>query len=386
MDYIIKQRLNSIEQMARQILRDVEGIYGYCDGMEAVARDYPLATPQTLVGYGNQPKSALQEIKEMIVELKIKGSIRERANGLIELRTQAFGSIYGRTKDEIETKLTKALKEAKAKKTKEKSVDFTIPTNFHNFAIYWFENFHKRKVKESTYAESTKLYNRHIKQRFEKMSVKQITPVLLQNFLDRFSDRPKTADDLHSQLNQIFTSATKHGIIKLNPMGMVFHKQHEREHGSAISKDNEKLLLAAYAGTPFQAQFAVILYTGLRPNEYETATLDKNFIKAVNSKRKGNKVAYKRIPISPMLRPYLSNATDLHMASTIMLMKRLKKVLPEHSLYDMRTTFQTRCTECGVSDVAIGLFMGNSIGGALKEAYTDISDEYLLREGEKLNY
>lgn len=388
MDELIQQQLNYIEQAARQIVAGIRGIFGYCNGMETVAKNYPLTPPQTLVGYGNQPKSTLQEIKEMIVELKIKGSIRQRANGLIELRTQAFGSIYGRTKDEIETKLTKALKEAKAKKTKEKSAEFIIPTNFDKFAMYWFENFHKRKVKESTYTENTKLYNRHIKQRFEKMSIKQITPVMLQNFLDDFSGRPKTADDIHSQLNQILTSATNHGIIKLNPMGMVFHKQHEREHGSAISKENEKKLLKAFEGTPYQLHFAVALYTGLRPNEYPTAVIEGDFIKAENSKRRNQNngvVVYKRIPITPMLRPYLQGIERMELPKSYILYDRFKEILPDHKLYDMRTTFQTRCSECGVPDNVIGVFMGNSIG-KLKDTYTDFSDEYLLSEGEKLKY
>ena len=41
MDYIIKQRLDRIEQTARQILRDIQGIYGYCAGVECVAQDLP---------------------------------------------------------------------------------------------------------------------------------------------------------------------------------------------------------------------------------------------------------------------------------------------------------------------------------------------------------
>ena len=40
MDAFIKQRLDRIEQTARQILRDIEFIYGYCAGMATVARDY----------------------------------------------------------------------------------------------------------------------------------------------------------------------------------------------------------------------------------------------------------------------------------------------------------------------------------------------------------
>lgn len=145
---------------------------------------------------------------------------------------------------------------------------------------------------------------------------------------------------------------------------MVFHKQHEKEHGKAISKADEKKLLDAYTGTPYQVSFAIVLYTGLRPNEYTTATIDGKFIKPVNSKRTVKKKAFKRIPITSMLRPYLNGIAEIKMP----------------------TTFQTRCTECGISEVAIGLFMGNGISETLKEAYTDVSDGWLLKEGEKLNY
>ena len=127
-------------------------------------------------------------------------------------------------------------------------------------------------------------------------------------------------------------------------------------------------------------------YTGLRPNEYTTATICGKFIKAVNSKRHNNgKVEYKYIPITPMLRPFLQGVTELVMPKERVLNNRFKKVLPTHKLYDMRTTFQTRCSECGIPDNVIGVWMGNSIG-KLKEAYTDFSEEYLLKEAKKFFY
>lgn len=263
-----------------------------------------------------------------------------------------------------------------------------IPTNFHEFATYWFENFHKRKVKDNTYEESVKLYNRHIRAKFGSFALKEITPLSLQHFLDSFSNKGRTEDYLYSQLNQIFKAAVNHGLIQLNPLAMCFHKHHEHKHGNAISKINENRLLKAFEGTIYQMYFAIVLYTGLRPNEYTTATIDGEFIKAVNSKQRNRnegEVVYKRIPIAPMLKPYLQGVENLEFPTPRMLENRFKKVLPEHKLYDMRTTFQTRCSECGIPDNVIGVFMGNSIG-RLKEAYTDFSDEYLLKEGEKLFY
>ncbi len=264
--------------------------------------------------------------------------------------------------------------------------DLKTPTNFNEFALYWFNNFHKRKVSEKTFDHDIKLYNRHIKENFGKLSTRTVNAVALQSFLDKFEDRPKTAQDLYSILNQIFDCAVKHGLISLNPLGMCFRIQYQKEHGTLITKDEERKLFNTYKATEWELPFAVVLYTGLRPDEYLTATIDGNFIKAKNSKHgKKSETVYKRIPITPMLRPYLQNVTELNMPKPRVLNNRFKKVLPNHKLYDMRTTFQTRCSECGIAENAIGVFMGNSIG-KLKDAYTDFSEDYLLKEGEKLKY
>ena len=58
-----------------------------------------------------------------------------------------------------------------------------VPKDFHGFAIYWFENFHKRKVSEGHYKNNFNLYNRHIKKKFEKYSLENITPVMVKSFL-----------------------------------------------------------------------------------------------------------------------------------------------------------------------------------------------------------
>jgi hypothetical protein len=131
--------------------------------------------------------------------------------------------------------------------------------------------------------------------------------------------------------------------------------------------------------------FAIALYTGMRPNEYETARREGDFIVAKNSKRKNGKVEYKKIPITPMLRPYIKDLQEFTFYTPYTLREKFNEILPNHKLYDLRTTFYSKCAECGVAEVAKKLFVGHSLG-QLGNAYTCVSDEYLIKEGEKLNY
>ncbi len=263
-----------------------------------------------------------------------------------------------------------------------------VPVTFHSFSMYYFEHFRGKRVAVRTMQCDLARYKRWIQPYFRETLLKAITPMRCQSLIDDISAKGlgKTTDEIHSLMNVIFKAAILHGIIQRNPLDLVFHQGHENKHGTALTKDEEKRLLEAVKGTEFEIPFAVALYTGLRPNEYQTAKIDGDFIIAVNSKRKTKRVEYKRIPISPMLRPFLNPIpADPHFPCYKRMRERFIKILPTHILYDLRTTFYTRCKECGVDPSARDEFVGHSLG-KLGNAYTDLSDEFLLREGDKLSY
>ena len=268
-----------------------------------------------------------------------------------------------------------------------KNKERTIPSTFDKFANYFFEKFYKRKVGQSTFRVAMSNYKNHVAPHFGDMPLKQITADKCQELLDRLIDEDKvrTEENVFTMLNMIFKAAVKHGVMAHNPIDMVFHTKHEREHGKALSKDEEKLLLEKTAGTPYQLMFAIALYTGLRPNEYKTAVIDGDFIVANNSKRKNGKVELKKIPITPMLAPYLEGVKELHFTRLEQIRHKFNGILPAHKLYDLRTTFYTRCMECGVAEVATKTFVGHALGG-MADTYTDLSDEFLYTEGQKLKY
>ena len=268
-----------------------------------------------------------------------------------------------------------------------KNKERTIPSTFDKFANYFFEKFYKRKVGESTFRVAMSNYKNHVAPHFGDMPLKSITADRCQELLDRLIDEDKvrTEENVFTMLNMIFKAAVKHGVMTHNPADMVFHTKHEREHGKALTKGEERKLLSETAGTPYQRMFAIALYTGLRPNEYKTAYIENGFIIANNSKRKNGKVELKKIPITPMLKPYLEGTTELHFTRLEQIRHKFNGILPNHKLYDLRTTFYTRCMECGVAEVATKTFVGHALGG-MADTYTDLSDDFLKAEGEKFSY
>ncbi len=262
-----------------------------------------------------------------------------------------------------------------------------VPKVFDKFAMYYFENFRKRKVKNTTYAKDLVRLKKHILPIFGSMNIKDITPQQCQTLIDDIlnSGKGKTAEDVFSLMNCTFKMAIKHNILQHNPLDIVIHEKHERKHGKALTVEEERYLLQT-AEEPYKTLFAIALYTGVRPNEYETVRITDTMIYANNSKRHNGKAEVKRIPIIPMLRPYIKADTIMPSIDLNKARKKIKHLIgDEHKLYDLRTTFYTRCQMYGVAPAARDEFVGHS-SGELANTYTDLPDDYLIKEGQKLDY
>lgn len=260
-----------------------------------------------------------------------------------------------------------------------------IPKTFTAFARYYFENFRKEKVTELTYRFDVLRFERYLKPRFGEKDLKKIYPIDCKNLLDEVKSegKGKTANELHSLLSIIFKGAIAHGLLVRNPLDTVFHVPHKSESGTALTRAEEEQLFAAVNGSIYESAVALALYCGLRPCELKTVRIEGELLLAQNSKRKTKRIEYKRIYVCGKLRDHLPPNGKIYIPDLNKLRAKIKAILPSHKLYDLRTTFNTRCKELGISDHAREHFMGHSLG-ALGNAYTDLSDEYLLAEGKKL--
>ena len=307
--------------------------------------------------------------------------IRYRRNGL---NIVATSNDLQEAKAKFIQKLNECSNENIGKSSRSKMVN-GVSTNFHEFSTYYFENYRKRKVAPQTYLNDACRYKNHVRPYLGNKSLLDITPMDCQQLLDSLLEKgmSKTNNEIYSLLNGIFKMAIAHNIIAQNPLSIVVIEKHHCKHGKALTKAEEKELLNQSKGTKYEKIFALALYTGLRPNELETAKVQGEFIVARNSKRKGGKIEYKKIPISPMLKPYFEEDMGIEMIGLQYVREQFNKILPNHILYDLRTTFYTRCEECGVAPPARDHFVGHS-SSVLNATYTDLSDEYLLKEGKKL--
>lgn len=308
----------------------------------------------------------------------------------IEIRFRADGynlSASGKTRELAKANMLKKMRAAKPKPTTSDT-----PTSFHSFAMFYFETFRKEAVVPQTYKSDLGRYNRYLQPYFKEIPLKRIVPNDCKKLLDPIeeSGKEKTAEELYSLLNSIFKSAIAHNLIERNPIATVLKPAHESVSSIALTKEEEMILLTKSKAEPlFELAFALALYTGLRPNELATAVIEGEFIKAVNSKRhrkrnsKKRVVEYKRIYICDRLRPYLANGLP-KLPSPQLLRRRISAALPGHVLKDLRKTFNSRCKELGVATPAREHFIGHA-KNRLDQTYTQLSLEYLLIEGKKLN-
>ena len=150
----------------------------------------------------------------------------------------------------------------------------TTPTKFGDFIEFYFENFRKRKVAANTYKTDYDRVKKHILPALGEMRLSAITPSVCQAFIDKFSDRGKTAQELFSLLSQTFKCAIAHHLIQFSPLDTLIRPTHESVNGTALTREQEARLLSE---TPekYREAFAIALYTGLRPNEYETLRRDE---------------------------------------------------------------------------------------------------------------
>lgn len=108
-----------------------------------------------------------------------------------------------------------------------------------------------------------------------------------------------------------------------------------------------------------------------------------------SKERLGQNVVLRKIPFTPMAKKLIdcidfekAKNTNLNTLST-----RMKRLFPNHHPHELRHTFISRCKECGVESEVVSIWAGHSLSGTITSTvYTHYSDEFQLKEAEKVDY
>lgn len=341
-----------------------------------------------------------RQFKKHFKTNKIKANIRKRNDGRYEIRCQIEYKKITASSKNLETakeKFIKALAAAYAQ-NKKNETQTAIKENVKlgTYIYAWLDTVKKPYIKQNTYQFYTNTIKHDIIPQFGNLEIDSISALDIQTFLNKIiaQGKNRTAKKIIQILKPMFEYAEADDVIKRSPMNKVKIGNYEQKHGTALTRSEEKILFDSIFDDPsiFNQAYLFILYTGLRRSELATATLSDKWVTVITGKqRKGKKEKSRRIPISPMLKMVLPfiDFNEITQISNNMLTRKIKEILPNHHLHDLRHTFITRCQECGIKREIVSLWAGHAADSSITSTvYTHLeqNEELQLKEIDKFIY
>lgn len=337
-------------------------------------------------------KQIKMKFKEIINVEWLNAHLRQKPNGVYEIRCSidykaisGSGKTIDRAVENFITKFAATLGGNEVKPPVNKS------TLVNDFAEKWFELIKKPTVKPGTLAAYKSVYDKHCKLFFKKKIISELTAMQIQPLFVKLIDEGKnrTVHIVYNILSQLFKSAVAERVILNNPIDSVRIPKHEQKKGVALTMHEERALIKSIQGTFSELGLALLLYAGMRRGELNSARMENGFIVVTNGKtRRGMLNTERKIPITPMLAPYLNGLESLPtFPAGETLTHAFKRICPDHHLHELRHTFITRCQECGVPREVVSVWAGHAADHTMtSNVYTHFSDDYMKNEAKKVNY
>lgn len=316
-------------------------------------------------------KSTLEEIKELLISLKIKASVRQRANGLYELRNSVFGSVYGRTVEEIGDKLTKLVKGSAEKKKA------PLLSEYYNDTYLPFK---KTELAASSIADIETAFAFIFKSGFDK-PLNRYTAEMIEKFLTEIPQTRKRKK-VRGVLNNLFTHAKRLKIIKNNPCSDVAQVKHVSEVGKALSFKVQKAFFVGLFANPKIAverklYYVFVYLTGTRRGEALGEMLSDvdfadNVLHVPGTK---TDTSNRFIPLFPLVKKLLERVQVVEGLffpfSTGQVNNLYAELLPGYRLHDLRHTFGTvaMCVQ-KLDPKTVALYMGHADPTTTLKIYT----------------
>ena len=261
---------------------------------------------------------------------------------------------------------------------------------FGKVCAEWLE-YKQGKVAEQTWQEDKTNSEKYVTEDLRTRPIVGIKTIDIDRFMRGFDAMPRKYEDMRTLLNSVFKYARANGFITNNPVELVPFKRAERQNRNRMSDDQLGYFLRKIREPRYDRirQTAYVLYFfGLRPCEIdEAARFENGFLICRNRKRKGGKVAYKKIPVPKQAQGLIDfNCPIIPPLSYDRWLDLMKETLGEGlTPYNLRHTFASICAEGARAEV-VEIWMGDSPERLVGRTYVHYSDDYMKAQMDLVDF
>lgn len=304
--------------------------------------------------------------------------------------------ISARTQKECYNKLKLAYNNIEHVKPQEQKI-YTLK----EWYLQWLKLYKIGKVEDTT-INTYKVSFKHLKA-IENKYLKEIKLNELIETIDT-CDKSRQKQNVYELLKMLYDKALDNDIIDKNLMTRIDKPKHKKNHGLALTNEQQAKIVRIYTQIPNSEFFVFSMYQGLRPGEVLGLTWDnvdlKNNTLTIDKAWKCNKNEFthtknshskRSMPLFENSKQILNTLTktnervfNLTNKQKQLIMQKIKKVsnIADITSKDMRSTFMTRCDELGIPERVYQAWVGHRQGSRVtREVYVkhnaDIDNKYI---------
>lgn len=352
--------------------------------MSEIEEEHEREFEKSLIESNDKPDISqtliIKELREMLIKLNIGGSPRIRKNGLLEVRSQIYGSTYGRTVEELEANLIKKIKYEKSHQGNRKKAQTVTAPLLSEFFEQTYLPYKKTELQPDS-LEAVKYDFKWIIQglndkRLENYSSEEIEAFLLS------VPRTRKRKLLRGTLNNIFKYAVKIKALPSNPMENVSQVKHKSQKGRALTFNSQEVffdnLYSSNLSLTMKLFLTFVYLTGTRRGEALAVTVsdidfEGNVLHIPGTKTEKSD---RYCPLHPLVKKLAKLCVPNSEGKLFPLSKdapthAMEKVIKGYHLHELRHTYGTISICVKKLDIkTTALYMGHSSINMTLNTYT----------------
>ena len=358
---------------------------GFVDGQKAQVKEN-----FKLIEFGKEIKKTSPTKKEIQVKIK---NMYHRKDGRWE---------YSATKNKEKVYLIASTQEKlyqKIKELKKPSVPSTAKLKhitLIEWANYWLSTY-KSDVSKGTISSYNVCINYHMKPYFKNALLKDVTPMMVQEFLSNLSPGTRTQEFAYITIKQILRYAFVNQKTKINLSETIYKPKRVRgEKKTALSMDEQKRFLEQLKSYDEDIQYFMIfsLIAGTRRTETKNFCLNDMEFEKLRLHIRGTKTEHsdRKIIISQnfadflrskkVKEPYFKRMPSFYTKTALEIFQ--KADIHNKRLHDLRHTCSTNLFYLGWADVERQQYLGHASIIMTNDIYTNLQEDITKDEVVKL--